>query len=279
MNAVLRAWREGVRGKERRVFRLEERIELRMNAIEWRIHAIRKDLDDWEIRRFHYQMPDDIEFIDQDWQPFRLGDKWGGQGVSAYFRKKIIVPEEFDGKPVTIRMFLGGDSLVSVNGVPHHGMDIFRNEFPLTPSAKAGEVFDILIESYVYWHGHGGEPEMHPFEVCEMVYIDPDIHEAYWDFRAAVKLFTLNNLDASLRAFLETTVWEALKEVPIDEPDTEEFKRRLKAAQERLKRDFYASDRFRTTASCTWSDIHTSISCTSGLMASLSARLDARTRR
>lgn len=40
MNAVLRAWREGVRGKERRVFRLEERIELRMQAIEKRMRQI-----------------------------------------------------------------------------------------------------------------------------------------------------------------------------------------------------------------------------------------------
>ncbi len=245
MNAVLRAWREGVRGKERRVFRLEERIELRMNAIERCMYTIRIQLDDWEIRRFHYRMPGDIDFIDPDWQPFKLGDRWGGEGISAYFRKSIAVPKEFDGKPITVRMFLGGDSLVSINGVPHHGMDIFRNEFLLTPSAKAGEVFNIDIESYVYWHGHGGEPDTHPFEVCEMVHVDPDIHGAYWDFRAAAKLFSLNDLDVSMRAFLESTVWKALKEVPVDEPDMSVFKSKLKSAQEQLRANFYASERFK----------------------------------
>src|ERR1035441_576101 len=139
-------------------------------------------------------------------------------------------------------LFLGGDSLVSVNGVPHHGLDIFRSEFQLTPRAKAGEKCDLLVESYVYWHG--GEPNIHTFETSELVWGDPDIHAAYWDFRAAVKLFNLNNLDPSLRAFLEKNVWEPLKLVPVDEPDLEVFKSRLAEARQMLRKCFYESDRF-----------------------------------
>ena len=78
MNQVLRAWREGVRGKERRTFRLEERIELRMQAIEKRMRKHRVAVDDWEIRQFRYTMPGKTEPIDHDWRPFKLGDRWGG---------------------------------------------------------------------------------------------------------------------------------------------------------------------------------------------------------
>lgn len=246
MNAVLRAWREGVRGKERRVFRLEERIELRMQAIEKRMRQIRLPLDEWEIRQFHYKKPGVTEDIDTEWRPFRLGDRWGGAAdISAYFRKTITIPPELDGKPLILRLFLGGDSLVTVNGVPYHGLDIFRNELLLTPKATAGEVYKLEIESFVYWHGHGGEPSSHTLEMAELVYVDPDIHAAYWDFRAAVKLFSLNNLEAGFRAFLETSVWEPLKQVPVEEPDLDEFKRLLKEAQQRLQQEFYTSDRFR----------------------------------
>ena len=39
MNAVLRAWREGVRGKERRTFRIEERIALRMAPVDFKVRS------------------------------------------------------------------------------------------------------------------------------------------------------------------------------------------------------------------------------------------------
>ncbi|MEI7834185.1 MAG: alpha-mannosidase, partial [bacterium] len=242
MNATLRRWREGVRGKERRVFRLEERIEIRIAAIEKRLHQQRFPLDEWETRNFFYRMPDDIEFTEPDWRKIHVGENWGGPNVSAYFRRSVTIPDEMDGKPVMMRMYLGGDSLVTVNGVPHAGLDIFRNELMLTPKAKAGETFDILIESYVYWHG--GEPNVHAIEIAELATVDPEIHAAYWDFRAAVKMFALIDLDARLRSFLEKTVWEPLKDVAIDEPDLQEFKRILAQAQARLKREFYDSECF-----------------------------------
>ena len=42
------------------------------------------------------------------------------------------MPEEFDGQKMALQIFLGGDSLMKVNGVPYHGMDIFRSEVVLT---------------------------------------------------------------------------------------------------------------------------------------------------
>src|ERR1035441_7742019 len=102
MNAVLRAWREGVRGKERRTFRLEERIELRLQAIERRMRRIRIPLDDWEIRQFIFIKQGATKDIDKDWRPFRVGDTWGGPDVSAYFKKSFVIPKELDGKPITM---------------------------------------------------------------------------------------------------------------------------------------------------------------------------------
>ncbi len=245
MNAVLRTWREGVRGKERRVFRLEERIGLRMDAIENRMRLIRVPLDNWEIRQFRYFKPGVTEPIDQEWRPMRIGDPWGGEkDISAIFRKTFTMPDELDGKPVILRLFVGGDSLVKVNGVPHHGLDIFRNELRLTPRAEGGKTCTIEVESFVYWHGHGGEPNAHTLEVSELVYVDPEIHAAYWDFRAAVKMFDINDMTPSFRSFLEKHVWEPLKSVPVEAPDSEAFKQGLVAASRQLRESFFASPRF-----------------------------------
>lgn len=245
MNAVLRAWREGVRGKERRIFRLEERIGLRMDAIENRMRLIRVPLDNWEIRQFRYIKPGVTEPIDTDWRPMRIGDAWGGaQDVSACFRTTFTMPVALDGKPVLLRLFLGGDSLVKVNGVPHHGLDIFRNELLLTPRAEGGKPCALEVESFVYWHGHGGEPNTHTLEVSELVCEDPEVRAAYWDFRAAVKMFQVNDMTPAFRAFLEKHVWEPLKGVPVEEPDFALFKQGLVEASRRLRESFFASPCF-----------------------------------
>ncbi len=200
-----------------------------MQAIEQRMRQVRIPLDEWEIRQFRYRMPGETEDIDAEWRPFRVGDRWGGgPDISAYFRKTITIPAGA-GRQTDHRCAssLGGDSLVYVNGVPHHGLDIFRNELLLTPARRPAKLIELFVESFVYWHGHGGEPSTHALEMAEMVYVDPDIHAAYWDFRAAVKMFAVNDMEPGLRAFLEKTVWEPLKEVPVDEPDLAEFKRLL----------------------------------------------------
>lgn len=86
MNAVLRAWREGVRGKERRVFRLEERIELRMDAIEKRMRRIRVPLDDWEIRQFRCR--------DRSDQTLRSGHPAHRHGGDARRWPELPAPEQ-----------------------------------------------------------------------------------------------------------------------------------------------------------------------------------------
>ena len=68
------------------------------------------------------------------------------------------------------------------------------------------------------------------------------VYEAYWDLRAASKMLMVKYLDDNLPAFLEECLWDALKQVPLD---GDEFKSRLLAATEQVRKTLYTSDRFR----------------------------------
>ena len=68
---------------------------------------------------------------------------------------------------VTLYVYFGGDSLVSVNGVPFQGLDPFRNAVVLTDCAKAGDTYDIDIESYFVWHSN--ESSLNDVEILPTV--------------------------------------------------------------------------------------------------------------
>ena len=208
-DGVVKTWRQAIKSKERRIFRFDERVEIRLDAIRERLFTLRKPLDDWLIRQAYYREIGAYEFIDADWRPIRIGEMWGGTDVSAFFKRKIQIPSEMEGRPVTLRFYIGGDSLLSLNGEPYHGLDPFRNEVLLTEAANSGETFDVEIESYVNWHS--GEAVHNTFQLAELVVVDPDIHRAYWDFRAAFKVLAIEGLDPKLKDYLEEHLWEALK--------------------------------------------------------------------
>ena len=239
-DGVVKTWRQAIKSKERRIFRFDERVEIRLDAIRERLFTLRKPLDDWLIRQAYYREIGAYEFIDADWRPIRIGEMWGGTDVSAFFKRKIQIPSEMEGRPVTLRFYIGGDSLLSLNGEPYHGLDPFRNEVLLTEAANSGETFDVEIESYVNWHS--GEAVHNTFQLAELVVVDPDIHRAYWDFRAAFKVLAIEGLDPKLKDYLEEHLWEALKQIPLQEPDFATFKAKLLAAAQQIHATVYGAN-------------------------------------
>ena len=103
----------------------------------------------------HEQLPYE-EAAKKAFSPIREGDRWGEEWQYAWFRAKVVVPPEAAGQRIVMKLDTGGESCVFVNGVefgtrrkdwimvPHH----FFCDLTLTDHAKAGETFDIMLESY-----------------------------------------------------------------------------------------------------------------------------------
>jgi alpha-mannosidase len=243
IHAVVARWRRNVKGKFRGIASFEERADLRFNAIKDRIYKRRVTVDQWEIRQARYRGWGDYQFVDADWRPIRVGATWGGDDMSAFFRQRIVVPPEMEGEKIALHLFLGGDSLLKVNGVPHHGMDIFRSEVLLRAHAKAGEILDIEVESYMNYGG--SSPRENELLASELVAIDGEIRDAYWDLWCAAKMLSIPEMDAPLKDFIEFNLWEAMKLIPLREADGNRFRDAVLQSRRMVRDTIYASDRFK----------------------------------
>lgn len=58
-----------------------------------------------------------------DYRPIAEGDKWGDKWESGWFRFKVTVPENLDGKELALDLNLGGESMLfTPDGVPLYGL-------------------------------------------------------------------------------------------------------------------------------------------------------------
>ena len=174
---MVKDWRSRVARKKRKIISFEETVQLKIASLKRWIYSDREPLHDWEVRHFLYGADRSRKPVDAGWKTIKVGETWGGDGMSAWFRRTVRVPERFAGKPVDLGIYLGGDSLLSVNGVPHHGLDPFRDAVPLLRPARGGEELTLEIEAYVSWHSN--EPAVKTFQCAYLGVPDAVIHEAY----------------------------------------------------------------------------------------------------
>ncbi|MEM9952796.1 MAG: glycoside hydrolase family 38 C-terminal domain-containing protein [Chloroflexota bacterium] len=238
-------WRTKQKNAERRIINFSERVNLRLEALQERMATQRHAIPDWEIKQVYYRDVGVYEDIDSDFRPITVGESWGGPDVSAFFRREVTIPEAMDEQRVFLRIYVGGDSLLRLDGVPHHGLDPFRNVVLLTDSAKGGATHSIELESYIYWYP--SESNYNVFRAAELVTIDAEVEAAYWDFVAAFKVLFMENIDDSLKHFIETHLLEALLHIPIHEPNFEVFKAQVLDIQTKFRTAVYETDRFKTS--------------------------------
>ena len=242
-NEVVNSWRAVIKNKRRMVYTFGERADIRLSAIKGQIYQRRLPLDTWEIRECYHRGADRYEYLG-DWRPISVGERWGGTDVTAFFKRQIAIPAEFAGETVALRFYIGGDSLLAINGVPFQGMDPFRNEVLLATAARGGERLAIDVEAYVNWHT--GEADNKVFHQAELAVVDRPVYDAYWDFWCAFKVLAIEALDPNLRQYLEHHLWAALKQVPPKVEDVAFFRERLLAAQKQLRTTVYEAPYFKS---------------------------------
>ena len=81
-----------------------------------------------------------------------VGTRWGQKWEYAWFRTKIVIPSELEGKRVVFCLGCGEEMLIWVNGKEAGAIDKKHKYITLSRSAKAGEVYEIYAECYA---GHG----------------------------------------------------------------------------------------------------------------------------
>jgi alpha-mannosidase len=88
--------------------------------------------------------------------PMPTGTEWGGKWDYGWFKGSVRLTKEAAGERIAMRVNVGGEAAIMINGMNFGANDIGHKEITLTRKAKGGETFDILVESYA---GHGPRKE------------------------------------------------------------------------------------------------------------------------
>lgn len=232
MEAHIETWRGLIKNKQRGIFAFDELAEMKLKMLKKRIYTDFENTAPWKMRECIYKDVGEYEYLYEGWKDLDVGGYWGGNGMSAFFKNKIVIPERFVGQKVTLYVYFGGDSLVSVNGVPFQGLDPFRNAIVLTDCAKAGEEFDIDIESYFVWHSN--ESSLKKLECSFIATTDDEINEIYWDFKAVYNALFMPGMGNDYATLIRESLKEAFRYVDFDEPDFDTFKEKLRTGKKVL---------------------------------------------
>jgi len=115
---------------------------------------------------------------DADWPEFRVGERWGGYDVIAWFRASVELPAHWRGRRVYARFLAGprdgGDStaevLLYVNGELLQGIDIWHEDAWLPPEVTERGRVHFALKA---WSGVLGVPDKRRFKVAMVGLIDP----------------------------------------------------------------------------------------------------------
>lgn len=92
------------------------------------------------------------EAVARTFSPAPVGMKWGRKWEYGWFRTRVVIPRELEGKRVAVTLATAEEMLVWVNGREAGSIDRRHRTITLTRSAGAGSVYEIVAECYA---GHG----------------------------------------------------------------------------------------------------------------------------
>jgi alpha-mannosidase len=104
------------------------------------------------------------EAVQGSFEPMAPGYKWGAKWEYGWFRGAVTLPEEAKGKRIVVKIDVGAESAVYVDGIAtgaaappprwlrRHQTALLYREVLLSADAVPGETYEIVVEGYA---GHG----------------------------------------------------------------------------------------------------------------------------
>ena len=218
---------------ERRM--LGRQVEHRLNFIWGAVYQMRQPIEGWETVKAGEKL--DVTKPPEDgWEPYTPGTPWGGADVTQWFRTKITIPEEMNGRSVVAMLDTGAESLCFLNGATTMGLDNNHRDVLLSECA-AGESFDVLIDAHAY--NNGGN-----FATATLAVRDEQLWSFYWDIRLAMDVVNVHPNTSQVHMQLLDLIHNAVSSVDINLVETvrtpeayAEFTAQVKAAQDVLRKE------------------------------------------
>lgn len=123
-----------------------QQLERHLGAYQW---LDSEEINDWSARRAYYAKPDTYVYEEEE-SRISQGDWLVNSGTTIFLSKTISVPERFSGQPLGFVLEFGGrgEGLLSIDGVPYHGLDRNRPYIPLSAKSVRDGVICAHIELF-----------------------------------------------------------------------------------------------------------------------------------
>ncbi len=232
-----------IKDKMRSAYTPEQWMDVQIEEIKSRRFEGGLELTDWLIRQARYRAPGDYEWLDRGRRRIRPGERWGGEGVTAFFRFEAEVPKNFRGGKVVLCIAPGGEGLLSMNGVPLGGVDIKHDVVFIGDRFRGGEKLKFELEQNAQ-QMEVAEVE-HEFRGATLAVVDVVVEEAYFDFRVAYDVMVSPKAAADVREFLFDRLKTAIGLVDFESASRAVFRKSIAAARRFIEKEIYAPGRYR----------------------------------
>lgn len=154
-------------------------------------------LDEWQTREGIYIQPGQYKIEDEEWKTIKIGEEWVAKDdTTRWFKKTVVIPQDFDGQKVVLDIEVGGEGLVYINGEIRQGIvtyvqprDEKRSRVLIAEKAKGGDTLEILIEAglnygeYAGYRARGIPFMKYTFRKALLAVVDPLVEKYYFDAR------------------------------------------------------------------------------------------------
>ena len=196
----------------------------------------------WSIKDSLFWSPEEADSEPGSWRDFDTKtDRWTDHDKNTWFKTEIIVPESFDGKPMSLlfaTQATGWDAknpqfLVFVNGNATCALDVNHKDVFLTKCAKAGDAYRIDLQGYT-------GTMLHELELtAKIAEISPSVTELYYDLIVPVEIISNLNRNDKRRIDLEVAVEKTINALDLRTPHSEDFYNSVSSALAIAKDEIY----------------------------------------
>lgn len=226
-----------------------------------RIQSLMRDLLNQYVIRREYGTGDfqfflgDTTYEELDgntpWVPFAAGKTlWGEPDQWAWFRQTVTVPEEFRGEDIWYAVYPYTTDIdwhwghpqaqLFVNGKCVFGLDCNHRKYLLVKNAKGGETLEIAVKVYSDLTYFAGQMTMS----ARLQVMRHRVYELYQSLAVPLRAAALMSSDSVERVEIVKKLNQAMSMLAMGaEPDSEEFRDSVAAAEEFLRTRLYGTMR------------------------------------
>lgn len=211
---------------------LDQRIQVICNQLQMLRTTHGRQLPNWDYKPGLFYRPEEADACETPWQEFDCntmrwystydgsdqfegkfpgygGDFHGIHGEHYWFRTKITIPEEMDGKSVWFKIRTQIEEwddgknpqfLVFVNGEVVQGADMNHRDVRLFAKAKAGDTVTVDIQAYT------GTLHREFHFLTDLYVLDEAINDLYYDLLIPLQAFSRMDPDSKIRLDIQTVL-------------------------------------------------------------------------